>query len=183
MKSFFSEAIKSIKTTGSIKPSSKYLVNKCLKGLNFSDADTIIEFGPGNGCFTEEILNSISKNTNLYSFEINSVFYNYCKSKFANNSNVKIVNESALDLGIFLNKKSIKKANFIISSLPFAIFNESQKKDLLNTIKSNLNKDGVFVQYQYSLGNYKELKNTFSKVDVSLVVRNLPPAFIYKCSI
>ena len=109
MKSFFSEAIKSIKTTGSIKPSSKYLVRNCLKGLDFTDGDNIIEFGPGNGCITEEIMNCISPNTNLFSFEINSVFYKYCKSKFASNKNIHILNESALDLDV----------SFDFSSLPF----------------------------------------------------------------
>ena len=181
MKSFFSEAIKSIKTTGSIKPSSKHLVKNCLSGLAINNADVIIEFGPGNGCFTEEIVNGISSSTRLYAFEINSVFYNYGKSKYASYNNIFILNQSALDLDLILREQSIEKVDFIISSLPLAILKEEEKKSLLGKIKRNLKEGGVFVQYQYSLGSLKELKSFFRRVDIELIIRNLPPAFIYKC--
>ena len=181
MKSFFSEAIKSIKTTGSIKPSSKYLVKNCLNGLAINNADVILEFGPGNGCFTEEIVNGISSSASLYSFEINSVFYNYCKSKYALHNNVHILNKSALDLDLVLRERSIEKVDYIISSLPLAILKEEEKKSLLGKIKTNLKEGGAFVQYQYSLGSYKELKRLFRRVDVELTLRNVPPAFVYKC--
>jgi phospholipid N-methyltransferase len=183
MKSFFSEALKSIKTTGSIKPSSKYLVKDCLKGLQLEKAQTIIEFGPGNGCITEEIVNNIPRSTHLYSFEINPVFFNYCNGKFTSFENVQILNKSALELDIVLKEMSIEKVDYIISSLPFTLLKESEKISLLNMIQLNLKKNGVFVQYQYSLGSYKELKNFFSRVEVDLTLRNMPPAFIYKCYI
>ena len=183
MKSFFTEALKSIKTTGSIKPSSKYLVRDCLKGLQLDTAESIIEFGPGNGCITEEIVNSIPRSTNLYSFEINPVFYNYCSGKFASFDNVQIVNKSALELDFVLKEMSIEKVDYIISSLPFTLLKEFEKTSLLNMIQGSLKKTGIFVQYQYSLGGYKELSNFFSRVEVDLTLRNMPPAFIYKCYI
>ena len=53
---FFKESIKSMKTSGSIAPSSKYLIQKCLKNVNFDKAEVILEFGVGDGVITEEIL-------------------------------------------------------------------------------------------------------------------------------
>jgi phospholipid N-methyltransferase len=181
MKSFFGEAIKSIKTTGSVRPSSRHLVKDCLKGLNLHKAISIVELGPGNGCFTEEIVKGISTTTRLFSLEINPVFFNYCTRKFALNKNVFILDTSALNLNLVLRKNSIDKVDYIISSLPLTIFKEKERVSLLQQIKENLTQEGVFVQYQYSLGNYKELKEIFSKVDLAFTVRNFPPAFVYKC--
>ena len=95
--------------------------------------------------------------------------------------NIFILNQSALDLDLILREQSIEKVDFIVSSLPLAILKEEEKKSLLGKIKRNLKEGGVFVQYQYSLGSLKELKSFFRRVDIELTIRNLPPAFIYKC--
>lgn len=181
MKSFFREAIKSFKTTGSVKPSSKYLVRDCLKGLDFENTVNIIEFGSGNGCITEKIAENMLNKTNLYSFEVNPIFYSFCHKKFLPIDNVHILNSSAFDFLSVLNKKSIDKIDFIISSLPLAILDDFEIKKLLEEIKKSLKNGGVFIQYQYSLDSYKLLKKIFSKVEIDLTIRNLPPAFIYKC--
>jgi len=70
MDSFFKEAILSFKTSGTIRPSSKYLIHACLKDIDFERAENIIEFGAGNGCITSEIISRKRKGANLYSFEL-----------------------------------------------------------------------------------------------------------------
>ena len=89
---FLKEAINKINTVGSIKPSSKYLIKKCLRDLDFQKNQIILEFGPGNGNFTSEILNRIPSSTKLISFETNKVFYEYCLEKFKSHKNFQIHN-------------------------------------------------------------------------------------------
>jgi len=181
MKSFFKEAVNSINTSGTIHPSSKYLIKNCLKDLKLDSAKTILEFGPGNGCITEALLHKMDKSTQLYSLEINPKFYNFCKKKFSKNSNIHIINQSALDFDKVLKSENIKNVDYIISSLPLSFFKNTEITSLFHKITNHLTPQGSFVQYQYSFGKYPLLKQIFDKVDVNFTLLNIPPAVTYKC--
>lgn len=181
-KLFIKEALSSMKTSGTIAPSSKYLINDCLKNIDFEKAKTIVEFGAGDGCFTNEISQRMRDDAVLYSFEINPQFYDYCSNKFQSLSNVHILNQSALEFDRILAEQNIDKVDYFVSSLPLTLFKKADIDILLNKVSDNLNKDGLFIQYQYSLDKYKQLKSSFDKVNLGLTVRNLPPAIIYKCA-
>lgn len=181
MKSFFKEAISSINTSGTIKPSSKYLVSNCLKTLDLSNAETVVEFGPGNGCLTEKISETLSRSAQLLSLEINQTFFEYCQSKFSAHDNVLLLKESALNFDEVLKDNELSKVDVIVSSLPLTLFSEAEVNSLFSKVYKYLKAGGVFVQYQYSIGKYRKLKKTFDSVDVSLTLKNIPPAFVYKC--
>lgn len=181
MKSFIVEAVRTIKTTGMIVPSSRYLIEECLKDLSFTDAKTIIEFGAGNGCITEELAKRIQLGSKLFSFEINKKFYEHCLDRFAKYSDVHIVNKSAQDFNVVLDETHIEKVDLFVSSLPLSLLEDNEIRELLKKIKYYIKPNGIFIQYQYSLRKYKVLKQTFDKINVSLIIRNFPPAFIYKC--
>lgn len=181
MKSFYKEAIKSIKTSGTVVQSSKYLIRSCLKDLKLETSTTILEFGAGDGCITEQILKRKDSKAMLYSFEIHPQFHDYCTQKFLGQQNVEIINQSALEFDVFLKTKTINKVDYIISSLPLALFPESEVKLFLNKVGEHLKEGGIFVQYQYSLDKYKLLKEHFKSVKVNFILRNVPPAFVYRC--
>lgn len=183
MKSFFKEAVSTFKTTGTVKPSSKYLINNCLKNLNFNEDQIILEFGVGNGCITQEILNRISSGSQLISFEVNKNFYSHCKNKFKGYQNFTISNQSAVDFNQILSEYSIERVDYIVSSLPLTLLKEEDVDLLLRKVPTFLQKEGCFVQYQYSLGKYKLLKEIFNNVDIGFTFRNVPPTFVYKCYI
>ena len=71
---FFKEAIKSIKTSGAFIPSSRFLVKKILMDIDFSTSEVIVEYGPGNGTITKEILKKLKPSAILICFEINETF-------------------------------------------------------------------------------------------------------------
>jgi len=68
-----------------------------------------------------------------------------------------------------------------VSSLPLTLLKEEDVIDLLDKIPNYLKKEGYFVQYQYSLGKYRLLKQKFARVNVDFTLRNVPPSFVYKC--
>ena len=181
MKSFFKEALSTIKTSGTIRQSSKQLINKCLKDFNFNETSIILEFGAGDGCFTDELLNSFNSHSTLFSFEINETFHSYCKKKFNHQSNFHLIKESALDFDKTLKSHNIDKVDYIVSSLPLQLFSDKDIEKLLQKVKKYLNVGGMFVQYQYSLGKYNTIKNIFPKTNLNFTLINLPPAFVYKC--
>ena len=51
---FFKNFIKKPKQIGSITPSSNYLSKKMVEQIDFNNAETILELGPGTGCYTRE---------------------------------------------------------------------------------------------------------------------------------
>ena len=164
-RAFISEFIKERKMVGAIAPSSKFLMRKMLNKIDFSKDLNIIELGPGTGIFTAEILKRMSLNSNLFSFEINTNFYDQLTSKF-NDKRLRIINDSAEKMGEYLNKEKIEKANVVISSLPLAVIPVEIKENILNSTVNILGMDGAYVQFQYSLNAKKLLQSKFEKINL-----------------
>ena len=181
MKSFFKEALGTIKTSGSLRPSSKYLIRDCIKDIDFSTAEMLIELGPGDGCITRAIIAKMKPSAHLHSFEINKAFVLCCESKFSEAKNFHLHHASALDMDEIMDMTAIARVDYIISSLPLTLFKETDIINLLSQVKKYLKPGGSFVQYQYSLGKYNQLKEYFSGVDLDITLRNVPPAFVYRC--
>ncbi len=179
---FFKEAIKNIKTSGSVMPSSRFLIKKMLQNIDFSKDLVLVEFGPANGIITHEIIKKMSTNSKLICFEINPVFYDeLCNT--IQDERVFILKQSAEKIEEELQKFNINKIDFCISSLPLAMIPQDICKTIIDNTINVLKIGGGFVQYQYSLQFYKQLKNTFNKKNIRLnfVLLNFPPAFVYNC--
>jgi phospholipid N-methyltransferase len=182
MKPFFFEALSSLRTSGTIAPSSKFLIQDCLKSLDLENAKVVLEFGAGDGCFTEAILERIPADCTLYSFELNTAFYEHCLEKFKNYPNFQLYHGSAADFTKVLAQQQIQKVDGIISSLPLTLLSEVEL-EFLKDVPQYLHQRGSFVQYQYSLMRYGMFKRIFSKVELGFTLRNLPPAVIYRCTV
>src|SRR6185369_3390168 len=103
---------------------------------------------------------------------------------------VEIVHDSAEHINEYLKKYNLGEADFIISSLPFALLEPKLRKRIIENSYQSLRAGGTFVAYQYihasllKSGNItrRQINRTFRHVDSSLILRNLPPAFILKCT-
>lgn len=182
MTSFYSEAIGTLKTSGTVSPSSKFLIRDILKSISFNEVTNIVEFGAGDGCITREIGKRMNPKSQLYSFEINEHFYKLCSDEFNALANVQIIQESALNFNSILAQENIHQVDVIISSLPISLFSDKDLDELLSKAKQYLKPEGLFIQYQYSLFRFRKVKQFFQKVNLDFTVRNLPPAAIYTCS-
>jgi len=182
MDSFFKEAILSFRTSGTIRPSSKYLIQACLKDVDFDRAKNIIEFGAGDGCITSEIISRKRKITNLYSFELNEKFFNHCKTRFNDEEGFHLIHGSVLEFDKTLETHGIVNVDYFISSLPLSLFDISTLNSIIDKVIPYMNNDGMFIQYLYSLNKYRLLKKRFNQVAMDMTLLNLPPAIIFKCS-
>lgn len=176
------EYINTWKKSGMVVPSSKYLIKKCLRAINFDTAKVIVEFGMGDGCITHEILKKCGADTQLISFELNEKFCEYCSDKFKGHPSLQIVNESAFEFQNWLQQNNIEKVDYLVSSLPITFFDKADMTNLLQDIRKILTPNGRFIQYQYSLQHKGILKSVFPEVSVDFTILNMPPAFIYKCA-
>lgn len=179
-KKFFSAFLKQGKNIGAITPSSRYLVKKMLEPIDFPTVKCIVEFGPGTGNITHELLAAMPANSILLVFEINDEF---CKIlKEIKDPRIRIVQDSAENLELHLKAFKIERVDYIVSSLPFAMIPNSVVNNILGLCKKVLRSGGSFMQYQYSLNAYKKLRETFSNVNIEFTAMNIPPAFVFVCT-
>ena len=62
-------------------PSSRFLINELLKWVDWQKANVIVEYGPGVGSFTIEILKRMRSNSVLVAVETNEDFIRYLRRK------------------------------------------------------------------------------------------------------
>lgn len=175
------QLLKKIRVTGAVAFSSDMLAKKMINKVDFTQAEVIIELGAGCGCITKEIAKNKNSHTKLLVFEVDEYFCNVLREKIKG-ENIFIINDSAENMKQHLLQLTGRSnVDFIISSLPFSIFNEKARQNLLKCIHSLLTPYSMYVQYGYNKKKYKELLNEFKTVNTSLVLRNVPPAYVFNC--
>lgn len=163
---FVSEFLKHPKQVGAVAESSPFLARKMARQIN--DATNVVEFGPGTGSVTTEILRQMSENSRLTCLEINP---NFCERlKKINDPRLKVVNDDVQNCNRY-----VEKPDCILSSLPLANFNDSEKEKIF----SLTSKSKTYIQFQYTPFLRPKLKKYFRDVKMKFVLLNFPPAFVY----
>lgn len=181
-KDFLKQFFKEKKTVGAVSPSSRFLLNKMLKSIDFDTAQVIVEFGPGTGVFTKEIIKRMQPNCKLLVIELNDSFYDKIQQEFTGMDQVILCKDSAENLESLFEQHGLLQADVIVSSLPLAIFPGEVVDNILLASKQHLKEDGLFIQFQYSLSSKRKLEKYFENIKITFTARNLPPAFVYNCS-
>ena len=156
---FLKEALKNYKTSGTLVPSSRFLANKMLNNINFSEAKVIVELGPGNGAITKNILKRLAPEAVLICFEINNTFYKELQD--IKHTQLIVIKESAENIIIEIEKLGFQEVDSIVSSLPLSIIPKQVSNKILSNSYFVLKTNGIFIQYQYSLSYLKKLKTVF----------------------
>lgn len=178
---FLKEFFKEKKTVGAVSPSSKHLGKKMLENIDFNKCKVIVELGPGTGVFTRMMISKLPKDAVLFVFELHDAFYNNLKKEFANDERVIIINDSAENIGKYLQENKLSEVDVVLSSLPLTNFNKKLVMEILRQSHQYLKQSGLYIQFQYSLNAQKALKRVFKQVSISFTPRNIPPAFVYTC--
>lgn len=171
--------IKNIRTTGTVAPSSRRLIQRLIASIDFASARCVVELGPGNGCITRELLNRLGPDATLICFELNNDFI--AQLNALNDPRLHVYNACASSIRQILDELGIGCVDYVVSSLPLTIMDDEIVKAVVESVRDNLCEGGRFVQYQYSLNNWDDIKPVFSQARVSFTLRNMPPAFIYEC--
>lgn len=166
---------KKFQTKGMVWQSSKFLIEKMIKNIDFSKDLVIVQFGSWKAVFQKQILKKMSKNSKLFVFEIDETCNKYSEKII--DERYFYINDSAENVSEYVEGE----VDVIISTLPFW----SLPKELLPKIiwKSEkiLKKWWIFLQYQYFLQDMKSIEKIFwKKCKLSFEMINIPPAFIYR---
>ncbi len=182
---FIKEALKRFKTQGALFPSSRSLSKWMLKPVRLVPGDVVVELGAGTGVFTKEIIANMCVDSKLVVFENNTALARLLRDdlrKSVDEGNVILIEDDAVNFPAILEKMGIPKANYVISGLPLGSFDRAFRQQIFNAIKSGMKDDGVYVQFQYVLASWPHVRREFDAKIIGFEMRNLPPAFIYKCT-
>jgi phospholipid N-methyltransferase len=173
--------IKSIRTSGTILPSSGFLVRRLVGCVDFANARDIVELGAGTGCVTRELLRRMRPDARLISLEINPAFVEECRRSIRD-PRLTLREACATTLPAVLEREGLEGVDAVVSSLPLSLMDDDVVDRILDVSCASLRPHGRFVQYQYSLRNQPRMRQRYGDVAVGFTLLNVPPAFVYRCS-
>lgn len=175
---FLIQFLKNPRGIGAVAPSSKVLAEKMMEPINFRTAECIVEYGPGTGSFTKELIRRKREETVLILIEQNASFCRELKSKYGKRENVYIIEGSAENARKYLAACKCPAADYIVSGLPFtSLKKELTRKIFINT-RRVLGQNGIFITFQYSMLKRKMFEQYFKIVGCKKEIRNFPPAYV-----
>lgn len=185
---FLKEFLANPGTVGAIAPSSRALAARMLETVDFGSVGSIVEFGPGTGAFTGEILSRLRDGTRFVAIEINEPMARALRER---HPGVAVHHDSVANVREVCAKEGIAAVDVIVSGLPWASFPEALQRKLLEAAVSVLRPGGQFITFGYTFASRlpkgrrfrAKLPEYFMRVEKSGVVwRNLPPAFVMRCT-
>lgn len=165
---------------GSAFASSPYLVNDLLAGVDFKHARLVVEYGPGTGVFTDEILKRLHPDARFLCIELMPDFYQALKGRYTD-PRVILVNGSAADICHLLQQYDLPAPEAIVSGLPFTSLPDNIRHDILTATCQALAPGGRFLLYQYTKYLTGHLDRYFADIQTRWTFRNMPPAFSFVC--
>lgn len=175
------------RTMGAIAPSSARLADCIVRQAGVANAHAIVELGGGTGSFTESIVREAHASASILSIEVNQTFAEILTARFRR---VRVIADSAEHLRDHMRSAGMTAADCVVSGLPWAVFNTDLQLRLLGTVHNALRIGGIFTTFAYLHASWLpaarefrgHLESHFESVQsTSVVWRNLPPAFVYRC--
>lgn len=186
---FFESFLREPASVGAVVPSSPALAKAMIAGFDLENADTVVELGPGTGAFTAPILQGIGRRTTFIALELDEHHVSRLKKKFPD---AAIYNDSAANLHGYLSRHGKRRADYIVSGLPWASIPLKEQGRIMDAILASLAPGGMFTTFGYfhtrllpsSKRFCRRLEQEFALVERSkLVWRNIPPAYVYRCTL
>jgi phospholipid N-methyltransferase len=165
---------------GSIVPSSRFLIKQLLEPINWARARVIVEYGPGVGGITAEVLRRMRSEAVLIAIETNPDFVSYLRGSLRD-PRLKVVEASAVAVDEILRRFGYLRADYIISGIPFSNIPPPLRERILRRTHDVLEPGGAFLVYQFSTRVLEDLKRIFGYVGRRFEPLNLLPAHLFIC--
>jgi phospholipid N-methyltransferase len=165
---------------GSIVPSSRFLIRQLLEPINWSQARVIVEYGPGVGTITAEVLRRMHPDAILIAIEMNPDFVSYL-SRAIDDPRLKVVAGSAESVDEILRRLGCSRADYIISGIPFSTIPAEVRERILRKTCEVLKPRGAFLVYQFSTRVLQDLMRIFGYVGRGFELLNVLPAHLFFC--
>jgi len=143
---FLRQFIASPVTTGAIAPSSRYLARTIVEDLDLGTAESVLEYGPGTGVFTEFVLRELRPGAKFAAIELNPHFAEVFRRRYPN---VQLFQDSVANVRRICDRAGMRSVDCIVSGLPWATFPKSLQLECLNEMTKILRPGGRFSTFTY----------------------------------
>jgi phospholipid N-methyltransferase len=178
---FACAALVKIRQTGAIIPSQRILIEKMIGPVPRDYSGQIVELGAGNGALTVRLAGRCPR-ARILACEINPSLARDTRRNLdlaGINGRVQVVSDSAEHVLSELSRRGVEKADYIVSGIPLGNLGREKTINLVTKIERGLAREGLFIQFQYSLITQKTIRSTFSHLRTVPVLLNFPPAVVY----
>jgi phospholipid N-methyltransferase len=165
---------------GSIVPSSRFLIRELLTPIDWTRARVIVEYGPGVGGITAEVLRRMRPDALLIAIEMNPDFVSYLRSALSD-PRLRVIAGSAESVDEILRRCGCAQADYIISGIPFSTIAAPLRERILHRTRAALAPGGAFLVYQFSTRVLEDLKRVFGYVGRKFEPLNVLPAHLFIC--
>lgn len=173
---------------GAIAPSSQGLVDMMVDWFDWDEVRGIVEYGPGTGVFTQGISRRLHPDAQFFAIERSADLAELTRARCPGTA---VHEASAADVQRLCQEQGMGTIDAVVCGLPWASFPESLQASILDATLEVLRPGGQFATFAYWQGVVlpagrkfsQRLRAGFSDVHRSPTVwRNLPPAFVYRCT-
>ena len=165
---------------GSIVPSSRFLIRQLLEPVDWGQARVIVEYGPGVGVITTEVLRRMGPGTILIAIETNPDFVSYLRESIKD-ERLHVVEGSAESVDEILRRYGQSNASYVISGIPFSTIPAPVRERILLKTCDVLKPGGSFLVYQFSSRVLQDLQRIFRYVRRKFEPLNVLPAHLFFC--
>ncbi len=162
----------------SVSPTSAHAIEKMLRGVDFSQIDTMVEYGPGDGVITRELLQRLKPDARLFAIEVNEPFAKVLAR--TKDDRLTVIHGTAEDVHQMIAAHGIEEVDMVLSGIPFSLIKYRTRVKIISETRAILKPDGLFLVYQASIQVNGILKKFFKEVDVQYAWKNIPPLVIFK---
>jgi len=177
---FFRSFFRHPRMLGSIIPSSRFLIKQLLEPIDWDKAKVIVEYGPGVGGITAEILRRMRPDARLIAIEMNPDFVSFLKRSLVD-ERFEVVEASAADVNEIMRKLGVAKADYIISGIPLGSMPRPVRQPILHETREALAPGGSFLVFQFTTRVLPDLNNVFRYVKRKFEPLNILPAHLFIC--
>lgn len=164
----------------SLIPSSRYVVRRLLERIDWTKARVIVEYGPGIGNVTREMLRRLRPDGVLIALELNPEFVQYMKGEY-HDPRLHIVHASAAEVGTVLASLGLERADYIVSGIPFTTIPDAVRRQIMTESLRVLGSDGQMIVYQFLRTVRPYLRRMFGRVEEEYELLNILPTRLYYC--
>lgn len=162
-----------------LAPSSRWLAQAQLQGIDFEQARCIVELGAGTGPITAALLSAARPGCRVIVVERDRDFCQRLRQRFPQ---ADIAQCDALELDAVLDQRQVQTVDHVLSGLPLPSFPTAQREQLLQVIARRLTAGGSLRQLTHMPWVYFSLyRGYFQDVQFRLVPINVPPGGVYVC--
>ncbi len=169
----------------SVMPTSRFAVEKICSRIDLDSARVVIEYGPGTGVFTRELLRRMNPDARLVAIERNGALTRLLQRN-CGDPRLQIYNDCAGNVLDIARRSGAAKADCVLSGIPFSFLHPDTRVELLRNTYRILRKGGKFLAYQtfYQPPGHLRVpvRELFPSVSTGFAVLCVPPLLLIEAT-